>query len=105
MTYMFRAHLPLLFVFAMASSTLHAGDALRAQGAPKTPPAPMRYLAGTVIVKLKPAVLNRRGAVGFGVSAIDAVLQPTGLSGRRSLFPLAPYPETSVLGASGRTIW
>lgn len=98
---MFRAHLSLLFAFAMASATLHAGDALRAHGVPKAPPAPMRYLAGTVIVKLKPAVLNRRGTVGFGVPAIDAVLRPTGLSGRRSLFPLAPYPETSVFGISG----
>ncbi len=87
-----------LLLFAAIAHASMAGDASQAQAAALRRQPPLRYLAGTVIVKLKESTPNRRGPIAFGVPALDAVLKPTGVTGRRTMFPLAPYPENHTFG-------
>ena len=54
----------------------------------KTPPS---FLAGTLIIKLKSGVPNSRGSIYFGIPELDRQLTRIGFTGRRPLFPLAPY--------------
>lgn len=51
------------------------------------------YRPGVIILKLKASVPNRRGALMFGVPAIDALLQQAGIRQRRPLYPMAPSME------------
>lgn len=58
------------------------------------PPAhssPLRYLNGTLILKLRPEFPNRRNGALFGIDALDRVLERLGATGREPLFPLAPW--------------
>ncbi|MGE3801326.1 MAG: S8 family serine peptidase, partial [Candidatus Kapaibacterium sp.] len=55
------------------------------------PPAPPRYLEGTIIIKLLSGFPNSRSSIYFGIHELDRELRTLGLTDRRSLFPMAPY--------------
>lgn len=79
-----------LSLFVLSASLLLAGNAEQARRNGTQPP---RYRAGTLILKLKSTTPNIRGPRRFGVETIDLLLDRAGMTSRRSLFPLAPYPE------------
>ena len=54
----------------------------------------------TVILKLKPAYLNRRGSTNFGIPPLDAALQELGAAARTPLFPLAPFRAETMMKSS-----
>lgn len=52
---------------------------------------PLRYLNGTLILKLRPELPNRRDGALFGIPALDRELQRLGATEREPMFPLAPW--------------
>src|SRR4051812_11298415 len=100
MTQSLRTLIAMLMLAGLTATTLHAGDGNAARGShPVSAPGPQR-LPGTLIMKLKPAVANRRGAVRFNLTSLDAVLDMLGASERRPLFPLSQYPEITAFGVT-----
>lgn len=61
-----------------------------------------RYRAGIVIVKLHDHLENRRGGIGFGIPALDALLEKAGARSRESLFPLAPWSRYAPASQGSR---
>lgn len=96
-----RSLLAIVLVATLSMITLHAGDGNAARGLAPTPPNAPQRMPGTLIMKLKSSVPNRRGAVRFQVAALDAALARIGAVERRPLFPLAPYPEVQELSDRG----
>lgn len=56
-------------------------------------PGQAGFLPGTVVLKLKETLPNRRANLQFGIPELDRVVAQLGIAERRPLFPLAPWPS------------
>lgn len=58
------------------------------------------FLPGTVVLKLKETLPNRRANLQFGIPDIDRVFAQLTITERRPLFPLAPWPTDGLFKSS-----
>lgn len=73
--------------------TLHARDASRGVGNHR---GHAGFLPGTIVLKLKETLPNRRANLQFGIPDLDRAFAQLGIAERRPLFPLAPWPTDGL---------
>lgn len=86
-----------LSLLLILPTTLHARDGSRGM---KKHGGQAGFLPGTVVLKLKETLPNRRSNLQFGIPDLDRALAGLGLTARRPLFPLAPWPTDGLFKSS-----